>query len=249
MKNDYSRLTYGDHFLAYHSSNHNKKDFGVVFFGGFMSDMQGSKASAVERYCAEHHVPFVKFDYFGHGKSSGKFIDGAISLWLDNCLQVLDQLTKGPQLIVGSSMGGWLMLLAALKRPERIASLIGIAAAPDFTEDIFNCMSDEQKFVLAEKHLVDFVEGEDSYPISLNLIEDGRKHLLLGKKIGINIGTILLHGMEDKSVNFTTSIKIAQNMESKDVEIYFVKGAEHRFSSEDNLNLLYSCISKSIARL
>ena len=109
---------------------------GIVFLGGFMSDMDGTKAVALENYCEERKRSYVRFDYFGHGKSSGKFLEGTIRRWTEDTISVIDQLTKGPQILVGSSMGGWIMLLAALARPNRVSALMGIAAAPDFTETL-----------------------------------------------------------------------------------------------------------------
>ncbi|MBI1985227.1 MAG: alpha/beta hydrolase, partial [Rhodospirillales bacterium] len=109
---------------------------GVVFLTGFNSDMTGGKALALEAFCRKRGQAFVQFDYFGHGASSGEFADGTIGRWADDAVAVLDHLTDGPQVLVGSSMGGWIMLLAALARPKRIAGLVGTAAAPDFTEDL-----------------------------------------------------------------------------------------------------------------
>src|SRR5579862_7438236 len=109
---------------------------GVVFLGGFMSDMTGTKAAALDRFCAERGQSFLRFDYFGHGASSGAFADATVGRWKDDALAVLDELTEGPQVLVGSSLGGWIMLLAALARPARVHALVGIAAAPDATEDL-----------------------------------------------------------------------------------------------------------------
>ena len=129
--------------IAYHKTG--GKSPGVVFLSGFMSDMTGSKALYVEEQCKAHGHAFLRFDYFGHGQSSGAFTDGAIGRWADDAVHVLDELTEGPQILVGSSMGGWIMLLAALARPQRVAGLLGIAPAPDFTEDILpNELSAEQ---------------------------------------------------------------------------------------------------------
>ena len=109
---------------------------GVVFLGGFMSDMTGTKALALEAHARRRGLEFLRFDYMGHGQSSGKFEDGTIGAWTEDAIAVLDAVTEGPQILVGSSMGGWIMLLVALARPERVAGLVGIAAAPDFTEDL-----------------------------------------------------------------------------------------------------------------
>ncbi|MHA1570803.1 MAG: alpha/beta fold hydrolase, partial [Alphaproteobacteria bacterium] len=127
--------------LAYHKTNStNGATPGVVFLGGFMSDMTGTKATALEAFCQARGQAFVRFDYLGHGQSSGVFAAGTIGRWADDAVAVLDSLTEGPQILVGSSMGGWIMLLTALARRERIAGLLGIAPAPDFTRRM---MADE----------------------------------------------------------------------------------------------------------
>ncbi len=120
--------------IAYHKTPGRKP--GLMFLGGFMSDMSGTKATALERYARARGQAFLRFDYRGHGESSGEFAQGSIGAWCDDAVQVVDQLTEGPQLLIGSSMGAWIMLLTALARPERVAALVGIAAAPDFTEDL-----------------------------------------------------------------------------------------------------------------
>ena len=120
--------------IAYHKLE--GKSPGVIFMGGFMSDMNGSKAIALEEICRELGIAYVRFDYLGHGNSSGNFSDGTISIWAGDALAIFDNLTNGPQIIVGSSMGGWIMMLTAISRPKRVFGLLGIAAAPDFTEDL-----------------------------------------------------------------------------------------------------------------
>ena len=125
---------------------------GVVFCGGFMSDMTGSKASALAAHCAAHDRAFVRFDYSGHGASDGRFIDGSIGRWRDDALAALDELTAGPQVIVGSSMGGWIALLLALARPERVQGLVLLAPAPDFTAELIEPqLKPRQKRVLEEQ--------------------------------------------------------------------------------------------------
>ncbi len=132
---DIQMITTSDgHTLAYHALAGDSSKPVVLFLGGFMSDMNGTKATALHQWAHVANRSFVRFDYVGHGRSSGVFTDGTIGLWLDNVIHVFDQLTRGPVIVVGSSMGGWLMLLLALKRSQRIHGLVGIASAPDFTE-------------------------------------------------------------------------------------------------------------------
>lgn len=248
--NDYQKLHYPSQndFLAYrqhHAKQHNK--YGLIFLGGFKSDMNGTKAQAIASFAEKNDHDFIRFDYFGHGNSSKEFIDGTIGLWLDNTLKIIDSLTKKqPQILIGSSMGGWIMLLAALARPQKIAGLIGLAAAADFTEElIWNYMSENQKDTLNKDKQAFFSNEfcEDAYPISYNLIHEARQHLLLSKEIKLNMPIRLIHGMEDKDVPFQTSIRLAEKLTSLDVQVKLLKNSSHRLSSELELNIIYKTIS------
>lgn len=218
------------------------KSPGIVFCGGFRSDMEGSKAVFLEKLCKELGHSFIRFDYFGHGESHGDFTDGSIGQWKDDTLKVIDELTEGPQIIVGSSMGGWMALLAAIERPKKIKSLIGLAAAPDFTEDLMWETADEfsQKKLLRDGiiYIPNCHEDEEPYPITLKLIEEGRENLLLNGEIDINCPIRLLHGMADEDVPYEYASLIAEAVKSDDVEIKLIKDAGHRMSGEKELNLL-----------
>jgi pimeloyl-ACP methyl ester carboxylesterase len=214
---------------------------GIVFLGGFMSDMTGTKASALEAFCHARGRAFLRFDYFGHGASSGAFRDATIGRWRADALAVLDRLTEGPQILVGSSMGGWMMLLAALARPARVAALVGIAAAPDFTEALMwpSFSPDEQRRLAAEGALtVPSQYDPRGYTITYRLIEEGRRHLLLGGTVPIACPVRLLHGMADPDVPWETSLRLAERLESGDVRVTLVKDGDHRLSSERDLALL-----------
>src|SRR5947207_12344476 len=163
---------------------------GIVFLGGFRSDMTGTKALFLEDYCRRHGRAYLRFDYFGHGASSGDFAEGTIGRWREDAIAVIDSLTEGPQILVGSSMGGWIMLLAALARPQRVAALIGIAAAPDFTAELLpKRLTPEQRRELDEKGAVTVPSDYDAagYLYTSALIEDGRQHLLLGGPIPLDV--------------------------------------------------------------
>src|SRR4030081_3572107 len=163
---------------------------GIVFLGGFRSDRTGTKALFLEDYCHRRGHAYLRFDYFGHGMSSGDFADGTIVRWLDDAVAAIDSLTEGPQILVGSSMGGWIMLLAALARPQRIAALIGIAAAPDFTAELLpNRLPPEQRRELDKKGAVTVLSDYDAAGslYTSALIEDGAQHLLLGAPIRIDM--------------------------------------------------------------
>ena len=210
-----------------------------------MSDMEGTKATALEEFCQEKGYNFIRFDYMGHGQSSGKFTEGTIGLWKENTLKVLDELTEGPQMLIGSSMGGWLMLLVALERKERIAGLIGIASAPDFTEDlIWNDMNKEAQKTLMEKgvYTLESDYGDDPYPITKELIEEGRKHLLLKNNINIDCPVRLIHGILDEDVPSHLSITLGQQLTTDNMCINLIEDGDHRMSNPENIELLYDTI-------
>ena len=172
---------------------------GVIFMTGFMSDMSGGKALALEELCRGRGNACLRFDYAGHGESEGAFADGTIGSWAADALAALDELTDGPQVLVGSSMGGWIMLLAALARPKRIAGLVGIAPAPDFTERLYaEELTREQRDVMkAEGKVIVPSDYEDDYTFTQALIDDGKDQLLLGGEIAIDCPVRLIHGLED----------------------------------------------------
>ncbi|SDG15835.1 Pimeloyl-ACP methyl ester carboxylesterase [Limimonas halophila] len=213
---------------------------GIVFLGGFASDMDGTKATALEAYARERGRAFVRFDYQGHGQSSGRFVDGTVSAWLADSLAVLDHLTEGPQVLVGSSMGGCMMLLAALQRPERVAALVGLAAAPDFTEDLLLPTLDEAaRETLAREGVYNMPSPYgDPVPLSKALVDDGRKHLLLRDTIDLTCPVRLIHGMRDDDVPWHWSLKTQAALASEDVEVTLVKNADHRLSAPADLRRL-----------
>lgn len=217
------------------------KNPGIIFIHGLRSDMNGNKALALEAHCKETGRAFLCFDLTGHGQSSGDFEQGTIGAWASDVVAVLDQLTEGPQILVGSSLGGWLMLLAALARPQRIAGLMGLAAAPDFTESlIYAAFSDAQKTELVEtgRVLIDDCYGEQPYAISRGLIEEGRDHLLLGGRIGITAPTLLIQGQRDEDVPWQTAVTLAEKLDSQDVRVVLHKNGNHRLSAPEDLRLI-----------
>ena len=236
--------------IAYHFTP--GKSPGVVFLTGFMSDMDGAKALAVEAWAGTRGRAFLRFDYTGHGASSGRFADGTIGRWADDAVLVLDQLCEGPQVLVGSSMGGWIMLLAAMARPDRVAGLLGIAAAPDFTEDLIATMlSPGQRLVLERDGLIEVPNdyGDDPYTISMTLIEEARDHMLLGSQIPIDCPVRLIHGLEDTDVPWQTSRRLSESLTSDDVEVILVKDGEHRLSEDRDLKRLMSVLESLIERI
>lgn len=219
---------------------------GVVFLPGLRSDMTGTKALALESFCRARGQAYLRFDYTGHGQSTGRFEDGTIGEWAGDAGLVIDRLTTGPQVLVGSSMGGWAMLLAALVRPERIAGLVGIAPAPDFTEDLVWQQATPEQRAAIERDGV-WLEpsqyDEEPTPFTRKLIEDGRRHLLLRAAIPLSCPVRLIHGMADPDVPWETSMRLLDRLESGDVELNLVKNGDHRLSSPEDLDRLTGTVA------
>jgi pimeloyl-ACP methyl ester carboxylesterase len=220
---------------------------GIVFLGGFRSDMTGSKALFLEDYCRQRGRAYVRFDYFAHGQSSGDFADGTISRWCDDAVSVIDSLTTGPQILVGSSMGGWIMVLAALARPERVAALVGIAAAPDFTTDLLprrlsaaqlRTLHDEGRIVLPSPY------DPAGYLYTRALVEDGDRNLVLRDAIPLTCPVRLLHGMADEPVPWQQSRKLAERLAATDVTLTLIKDGDHRLSRNEDLARLASTLDE-----
>lgn len=214
---------------------------GVIYLGGFKADMSGDKATFLEKVCREQGRAYIRFDYFGHGASSGDFKEGLLGRWKNDALAVLDELSSGPQILVGSSMGGWLMLLLALERPERIAGLLGIAPAPDFTQDLLDKLKKNFRDELISNgicYVPSSYANEPPFPITLKLIEEGANHCVLNRPIPIHCPVRLIHGTNDQDVPWKQSIKLIDALESNDVRLMLIKNANHRLSSVDNLKEL-----------
>jgi pimeloyl-ACP methyl ester carboxylesterase len=235
--------------IAYHRRT--GRSPGVIFLGGFMSDMTGTKARTLDAFCAARGQAYLRFDYFGHGASSGAFADATVGLWKADALAVLDELTDGPQVLVGSSLGGWLMLLAALARPERVAALIGIAAAPDATEDLMWARfptAVRDAIMRAGAARLPSEYSPDGYLFTRRLIEEGRQHLVMRGPIAVACPVRLLHGMKDPDVPWQTSLALAERLQSRDVEVTLLKDGDHRLSTESDLALLTRTLATLLDR-
>lgn len=223
---------------------------GVMFCGGFMSDMTGTKALALEAWAVGQGLSYTRFDYQGHGASSGRFADGTIGMWAEDAIAVLDRVAQGPQILVGSSMGGWIALLAARARPDRVAALVGVASAPDFTEDlVWGGLDAEARTALLH-------DGAwyrpsqyfaDPKPVTLALVEDGRRHLLLRGPIPFAGPVRLLHGMADADVPWRTSLRLAEALTATDVRLTLVKDGDHRLSRPEDIALLCRTVAEVVA--
>jgi pimeloyl-ACP methyl ester carboxylesterase len=223
---------------------------GVLFCGGFTSDMTGTKAMTLEAHCRAVGRACLRFDYSGHGASSGRFEDGTIGSWIDDALAIVDRVSEGALVVVGSSMGGWIMLHVALARPERVRALVGIAPAPDLTEDLLLARaSAEQRRELEERGhwMQPSAYGGEPYPITAGLIEDGRRQMLLRKPIPIRCPVHLLHGQRDPDVPWQTSLRLAEQLRSEDVTLELIKAGDHRLSSEQDLARIIAAIERLAA--
>jgi pimeloyl-ACP methyl ester carboxylesterase len=219
---------------------------GIVFLGGLKSDMQGSKAQYLRDWAASTGRAFLRFDYSGHGLSDSAFTDGCIGDWAEDAQQVIAALTNGPQVLVGSSMGGWIGLILATRLTDKIAGLIGIASAPDFTEDAFWAGFDgAQKAELAAKGQIALPSDYDEpYIITQRLIEDGREHLVLRKPLPLPFPARFLQGTADNSVALSVATRIIQHATGPDIRLTVVKGADHSFSTPECLQLIQDSVSE-----
>ena len=241
---DYLEIGSGER-LAYHRRS--GRGIGVTFLCGHGSDMEGTKAQIVEEWAQKNGRPSLRFDYRGHGLSSGEFLDGNISSWTADCLAALDALTEGPQILVGSSLGGWLMLNVALARPGRIAGLVGIAAAPDFTEDLLWAeFTEDQRQQIEADGVIALPNPYSDEPVKYpwHLITDGRDNLRLRGDLAISCPVHLLHGMQDAEVPWQTATATAAALAGHDVEVTLAKQAGHRFSEPDELDLLRGALDR-----
>jgi pimeloyl-ACP methyl ester carboxylesterase len=229
-------LDRGPYRLAYRRLSGNTP--GVMFCGGFMSDMTGSKATALAAHCATQGRAFLRFDYAGHGASGGRFEDGTISQWRDDALAALDGLTDGPQVVVGSSMGGWIALLLALARPRRVRGLVLLAPAPDFTQIIIDReLSPAERERLQRDGRIERPSeySEQPYVITRRLIEDGHRHRLLDAPIALSCPVRIVHGMRDSDVAWQQSITLLERLQGEDSHLTLLKNGDHRLSGEADL--------------
>ena len=229
--------------IAYHLSAGNLPT--VVFLGGFLSDMAGTKALALEGFCQDRGQAYLRLDYAGHGASEGSFSDGTIGSWRDDALAVIESATKGPLILIGSSMGGWIALLLALALGDRVTGLIGIAAAPDFTEKLmWRNFTEAQRQAIMEEGATELPSDYSDEPtiITRALIEDGRRNSLLDAEIALDIPVRLIHGLEDSDVPSDWSMKIAGQLTSDDVDVVLVKGGGHSLSEPGDLARLTSIL-------
>jgi pimeloyl-ACP methyl ester carboxylesterase len=230
--------------IAYHKLA--GKSPGVLFCGGFMSDMSGTKALALEEHCRRAGRGFVRFDYRGHGRSDGRFVDCTVGDWAGDAEAVLEEVCEGPQAIVGSSMGGWIMLLLALARPERVKALVGVAPAPDFVLRMWEEAPEEARHALSRDGVWRRPSqySAEPYAITMKLIEDGRRRLVGGRLGELRCPVRILHGMADPDVPWRLSLELVERLGSADVACTFVKAGDHRLSTPADLARLIATVEE-----
>lgn len=221
----------------------------VVFLGGLKSDMEGTKAVHLEDWAQATGRAFLRLDYSGHGKSSGTFEEGSIGDWHEDTLAAVDALTEGPLVPVGSSMGGWQSLLLARARPERLAGLVTIAAAPDFTEEgWWKNFDDAQRAALDAEGRVELPSDYmEPYVVTKRMIEDGREHLVLRDPLELPCSVRMLQGTADTAVSVATATRLLEHASSPDLQLLLVKDADHRFSDGPCLGLIERAVEDVLA--
>ncbi len=235
--------------IAYRQQSGNSPT--LVFLHGFRSDMKGSKAAWLSKFCAEKGQAFLRFDLPGHGQSSGTYTDFTIGDWVKACLHAIDSLTTGPLILVGSSLGGWMMLHVAALRPERVKALIGIAAAPDFvTEVIDPTISDAQKHELATtgKFTSPSIWPEPNV-FTARFLEEARQQCIIDKPHPFTGPVRLMHGLKDADIPWQHALKIANCLQSADVQITLIKDGNHQLSETaqlEELGRLVTCLSGAV---
>lgn len=233
--------------IAYHLSDGTGP--AVVFLGGFKSDMGGTKALHLEKWTRDAGRAFLRFDYSGHGESGEEFTDGAIGDWFEDACAAIG-LLAGKVVLVGSSMGGWISLLVARAMPERVAGIVTIAAAPDFTEDsMWSGFSDAQKQELMAGQVALPSEYGEPYIITRRLIEEGRDRLVLRDPLPLPFPVRSLQGTADADVDMSVALRLLDHAQSPDMRLTLVDGADHRFSDDDCLDLIVSSVEEVLERV
>lgn len=217
----------------------------VVWMGGYRSDMGGTKAVALAEAAARRGWDYLRFDWFAHGDSSGRFEDATIGRWREDALAVVDRLTEGPLVVVGSSMGGWMACLAAIARPERIKALVLVAPAPDFTEDLMRPSLSPEALHALERDGVWMAPSEwgDPYPLTRRFLNEGRDWRILGGPVPIRCPVRVLQGMKDEPVPWSHAMRLVEALESDDVVVTLIKDGDHRLSDPDNLRRLEETVA------
>ena len=239
---NYLKSSFGENLAYSHEENGSKTS--VFFFGGYASDMTGTKATALSQWCEKNNYNFIRFDYSGHGKSEGNFEDGGITKWSSEATEVLKNFSNEKNIVIGSSMGGWISLIVSLRNLNLISALIGIASAPDFVVGEWNRLSDEQKAQIKNdgKIIINWDKYNDDYTITYKFLKDGMNNMLLNSAINVDCPIRLLHGRLDQVVSYETSKKIIEKITSKNKKLTIIEDGDHSLSRESDLQLLFDNI-------
>ena len=239
---NYLKSSFGENLAYSHEENGSKTS--VFFFGGYASDMTGTKATALSQWCEKNNYNFIRFDYSGHGKSEGNFEDGGITKWSSEAAEVLKGFSNEKNIVIGSSMGGWISLIVSLRNLNLISALIGIASAPDFVVGEWNRLSDEQKAQIKNdgKIIINWDKYNDDYTITYKFLKDGMNNMLLNSAINVDCPIRLLHGRLDQVVSYETSEKIIEKITSKNKKLTIIEDGDHSLSRESDLQLLFDNI-------
>jgi pimeloyl-ACP methyl ester carboxylesterase len=243
-------LSLPDRSIAYqHSSAFlHKRDLPtVIFLGGFASDMEGTKATFLAARAEAEGVPFLRFDYGGHGRSSGRFEEATIGSRTADAQALLDRLVKGPALLVGSSLGGWVGLLLARQQPQRVAGFLGIAAAPDFTEDLIRpVLTPTQVEELDREGRIYEDAARQSPPITKKLMDEAIAQLVLRAPLRLTSPVHLVQGKKDRDVPWRHALKIAEHVEAPTVDLTLLDDADHRLSRPGDLSLIWGLVGRML---
>ena len=229
-----------NHKIAYKSLKGRR--LGIIFIHGLNSDMKGGKALAIEQYAKKNKLNFIRFDCRGHGSSEGKFEEFTISDWRKDLLDIIDNVAKGPQILIVSSMGGWLMMLAAKARPQRIKGLIGLAAAPDFGKDLYKVLNKKNKKEISSKGITKYTSYGFSYYLTKKFFIEAEKNRVLKKPFRFSKPMVLIHGLKDNVVKEDVPKKILKKVTGKNVNIIYLKESDHRLSSLTDLTIIKESI-------
>ncbi len=236
--------------LAYVHTPHSSDGAGfptVVFLGGFKSDMEGTKATHLEQLCADQGQEFLRFDYSGHGQSDGAFVDGTIGAWKQDAIDIMDHVLKGRRaIVIGSSMGGWIALRLLSEGREDIKGVIGIAAAPDFTKDIENKMSEAEKEMMNRLGRLEVPNdySDEPYIFTQALLKDGAHQSVLDQEHAISVPLVLIQGKLDADVPWEKALKIEEKFQGPDTKIIFIEDGDHSLSRPQDLNILSQELKK-----
>ena len=233
--------------------NHGNAEPTVVFMHGTLSDKNGTKSLFLEQYCEKRDISYIAFDFTGHGESSGKYTDGTIGIWFKNALDIIDRVAVGDVVLIGSSMGGWISRLTAQALPDRVKAVIGLAAAADFTKDVWNGFTLDQKQEVLDKGIIYTPNGwtEQGDPWTKRLFSEAEQFYVLHGKDSLNIAcpVVLIHGEKDDCVSFKKSFEIMDAVKTDNCKVIVLKNSGHRLSDERDLAVLEQELTAILSRL